>query len=239
MGTHRLMRVEDLTKTLDHLVLAPATGMDEVERACEEATRLHVASLCALPYMVSAVSERLRGSDVKTCAAIGYPLGGDTHAVKLAAAEQAVDDGADEVEVVMNVPALVSGEFTFVRDELRRIIRAVRSRSANSGKGSALVKVIVEAPMLDDKMLRLACKIVADAGADFATTCTGYGGAATPHAVEIMRDALPEQVGVKAAGGVKSFEEVDALISAGAARVGTSLTGQVVDELIAINEGGG
>lgn len=233
------MRVEDLTKTLDHLVLAPALGAGEVERACEEAAALHVAALCALPYMVPTVSDRLRGSDVKTCAAIGYPLGGDTHAVKLAAAEQAVDDGADEIEVVMNVPALGSGEFTFVRDELRRIIRAVQSRAVNSGKGSTLVKVIVEAPMLDDKLLRLACKIVADAGADFATTCTGYGGAATPHAVEIMRDALPEQVGVKASGGVRTFEEVDALISAGAARVGTSVTQGVVDELVAINGGGG
>ncbi len=229
------MRVEDLTKTLDHLVLAPAAGMDDVGRACDDATRLHVASLVALPYMVPAVVDRLRGSDVKTCAAIGYPLGGDTHAVKVAAAEQAVSDGADEVEIVMNVPALVSGEFTFVRDELRRIIRAVQSQAVNSAKGSTLVKVIVEAPMLDDKLLRLACKIVADAGADFATTCTGYGGAATTHAVEIMRDALPEQVAVKASGGVKTFAEVDALISAGAARVGTSVTPAVVDELVALN----
>lgn len=230
------MRVEDLTKSIDHLVLAPATSMEEVERACQVARDLHVASLCALPYMIPTVAEALRGSDVKACAAIGYPLGGDTHAVKVAAAEQAVADGAGEIEIVMNVPALVSGEFTFVRDELRRIIRAVQSHSANSSRGAALVKVIVEAPMLDDKLLRLACKIVADAGADFATTCTGYGGAATTLAVEIMRDALPEQVGVKAAGGVRTFADVDAMVAAGAARVGTSLTAEIAAELTALNE---
>lgn len=231
------MRVEDLAKTLDHLVLAPATSMEDVARACDDAVRLHVASLCALPYFVPAVAERLRGSDVKTCTVIGYPLGADCAAAKIAAAEQAVVDGAEELDIVMNVPALVSGEFTLVRDELVRIIRAVRSRAANNARGGVLIKVIIEAPLLDDKLTRLACKIVDDAGADFAATATGYGSTATVHDVEVMRDALPENVGVKASGGVRTLGDVQALISAGGARVGTAATLKVVDELIAQNGG--
>jgi len=227
----RLMRVEDLSKTLDHLVLAPATSLADVMRACDEATALHVASLCTLPYFVPAVADRLRGTDVKTATVIGFPLGADVGAVKVAAAEQAVGDGAGELDVVMNIPALVSGDFTLVRDELLAITRAVRSRAANSARGGVLVKVIIEAPLLDDKLVRLACKIVVDVGADFATTCTGCRTSATVHDVEVMRDALPEHVGVKAAGGVRSLEDVQTLISAGGARVGTPRAPQVIEEL--------
>lgn len=231
------MRVEDLSKTLDHLVLAPATSLADVTAACEDAVRMHVASLCALPYFVPAVAERLRGTDVKTATVIGYPHGADVRAVKVAAAEQAVADGAGELDVVMNVPALVSGDFTLVRDELLAVIRAVRSRAANDARGGVLVKVIIEAPLLDDKLVRLACKIVDDAGADFAVTCTGCRTSATVHDVEVMRDALPEHVGVKAAGGVRTLEDVQTLISAGGARVGTPMAPQVIEELVAQNGG--
>lgn len=231
------MRVEDLAKTLDHLVLGPACSLEDVQRACDDAARLHVATLTVLPFFVSAAADRMRGTDVKVGTVIGYPLGADCLPAKLAAAEQAVSDGARELEIVMNVPALVSGEFTLVRDELARIIGTVRSRAANNARGGMLIKVIIEAPLLDDKLTRLACKIVHDAGADFATTCTGYGSAAAAHDVEIMRDALPENVGVKAAGAITTFEGVQTMISAGAARVGTAATLRIVDELIAINEG--
>lgn len=232
------MRPEELAKTLDHLVLDPATSPEDVGRACDDAVRLHVASLCTLPPFVSYVADRLRGSDVKTCAVIGYPLGADTTAAKLTAAQDAVGDGAGEIEIVMNVGALASGEFTMVRDELVRVIRAVRSRAANNARGGILVKVVVEAPLLDDKLTRLACKILTDAGADFATTCSGARGSATVHDVELMRDALPEHVGVKAAGGVRTLEDVQTLISAGGARVGTEAAPAVIDELLAASGGG-
>lgn len=225
------MRAEDLSKTLDHLVLAPATSLADVMAACDEAVALHLASVCTMPYFVPAVAERLRGTDVKTAAAVGYPLGGEVSAVKVASAEQAVADGAGELDVVMNVPALVSGDFTLVRDELVALVRAVRSRAANDARGGVLVKVIIEAPLLDDKLVRLACKILDDAGADFATTCTGCRTVATAHAVEVMRDALPEHVGVKASGGVRTLEDVQALISAGGARVGTARAAEVLREL--------
>lgn len=231
------MRAEDLSKTLDHTVLAPDTDVAEIEAACDMAVQYHFAALCALPEFVPLIADRLRGTDVKTCAAIGYPDGTGGIA-NLRAAEQAVTDGANELDVVMNVPAMLAGQFTLVRDELVRIVRAVRSRAANNGRGDVIVKVIIEAPLLDDKLVRLACKIVDDAGADFAITSTGYDGRlATTHDVEVMRDALPERVGVQAAGGVAALEDVQAMISAGAARVGTDSAVAVLEELLAADGG--
>ena len=159
-------------------------------------------------------------------------------AANVRAAEAAVSDGANEIDVVMNVNAMRSGEFTLARDELVRVVRAVRSRAANSARGDVIVKVIIESPLLDDKLTRLACKIVDDAGADFAVTSTGLEGRrATTEAVEVMRDALPEGVGVQAAGGVDTLEEVQAMISAGAARVGSERAVEVIQELLAAEEG--
>lgn len=231
------MRAEDLSKTLDHTLLAPDTGLAAIEAACDEAARYHFAALCSYPEWVSVIADRLRGSDVKTCAAIGYPDGTGGMA-NVRAAEQAVSDGANELDVLINIPAMRSGEFTLVRDELVRIVRAVRSRAANDARGDVIVKAIIEAPLLDDKLVRLACKIVDDAGADFAITSSGLAGRrATTQAVEIMRDALPERVGVQAAGGVDTFEDVQAMISAGAARVGTASAVAVLEELLAADGG--
>jgi deoxyribose-phosphate aldolase len=222
------MRAEDLSKTLDHTVLAPGTTLTDIERACDQASRYHVAALCAFPYYTSVIAERLRTTDVKTCAVIAYPYGAEVSATKILAAERAVADGADELDVVMNVCAMRSGEFKLVRDELARLVHAVRSRAANDARGEVIVKVIVEAPLLDEPHLRLACKIVADAG---------VGTQATVSDVEIMRDALPEHVGVKASGGVRTVADVQSLVSAGAARIGTSYAVDVLEELVAINGG--
>ncbi|MFN8110017.1 MAG: deoxyribose-phosphate aldolase [Thermoleophilia bacterium] len=233
------MRPEDLSKTLDLTILAPDTSLAEIEAACEQVIEHHCAALCSYPQFTSHIADRLRGSDVKTCAAIGYPDGA-AHAEAVKAAEQAVSDGANELDVVLNVPAMRSGEFTLARDGLMRVVRAVRSRAANDARGDVIVKVIIEAPLLDDKLIRLACKIVDDAGADFAITSTGLPDRlATTTAVEIMRDALPERVGVQAAGGITTLEEVQAMISAGAARVGTDHAVRVLEELMAAEGGAG
>ena len=118
-----------------------------------------------------------------------------------------------------------------VRDELVGLVRAVRSRAVNDSRGNVIVKVIIEAPYLDDKLVRLACKIVADAGADFAKTASGVGTQARVHDVELMRDALPEGVGVKAAGGIRTLEDAEAMINAGASRLGSSAAVGIVAEL--------
>jgi deoxyribose-phosphate aldolase len=232
------LRVDELAKTLDHTVLSPRATQADLERACDEAREHHFATVCTFPAYLPLVSERLRGSDVKTCTVCAFPHGAELPPVKVAAAEAAVTAGADEIDVVMNVPAMLSGDYRLVRDELVTLVRAVRSRAVNDARGMVIVKVIIEAPYLDDKLKRLACKIVTDSGADFAKTCTGVGTQATVHDVELMRDALPERVGVKASGGVRTLESVQAMIGAGAARVGTSSAVSVMAELAAINGDG-
>lgn len=228
------MRPEDLAKTLDHTILAPGTAAGDVERACEEAREHHFAALCSFPEFVPLMAERLRGCDVKVCAAIDFPDGRSSALARVREAQRAVAEGADELDVVMNYEAMLACDFRRVRDELVAVVRAVRSRAANGGRGEVLVKIIIEAPLLDDKLKRLACKIVADTGADFAKTCTGRGTRATVHDVELMRDALPEGIGVKAAGGVRTLDDVELMVGAGACRVGTSSAVAVVGELAAL-----
>lgn len=228
------MRPEELAKTLDHTVLGPRATRDEVERACADARDHHFATVCSFPVFLPLMVERLRSSDVKVCTVISFPFGADLPESKVAAAERAVEHGAHEIDVVMSLPMMLSGEFKGVRDELTRIVRAARSRAANTGRGNVLVKAIIEAPHLDDKLKRLACKIVADAGADFAKTATGVGTAATAYDVELMRDALPESVAVKAAGGIRTVDDVESMINAGASRVGTSASVQIMRDLTGV-----
>jgi deoxyribose-phosphate aldolase len=229
------MRAEDLTKTLDHTLLSPDVTESDVARACEQAREHHFAALCSYPEHVPLMADLLRGCDVKTCAVIDFPDGTSSTSDRAAAAATAVAEGADELDVVMNYRAMLAGDFRLARDDLLRVVRAVRGRAANDARGDVLIKVIIEAPLLDDKLKRLACMIVDGVGADFAKTCTGAGTNATTHDVELMRDALPEAVGVKAEGGVTTLEDVQAMIGAGAARVGTPSAVSVMAELAALN----
>jgi deoxyribose-phosphate aldolase len=232
------MRAEDLTKTLDLTLLSPDLTAADVEKACDDAREHHFAALCSYPRHVPLMAERLRGCDVKTSAVIDFPAGAGSTADRAAEAARAVAEGADELEVVMNYRAMLTGDFRLARDDLLRVVRAVRGRAANDARGDVLIKVIIEAPRMDDKLKRLACMIVDGVGADFAKTCTGVGTEATVHDVELMRDALPEAVGVKASGGVRTLASVQAMIGAGAARVGTSSAVSVMAELVAQNGDG-
>jgi deoxyribose-phosphate aldolase len=228
------MRTADLSKTLDHTVLAPETTREDIERACERARACHVAAVCASPRYTRVVADRLRGSDVKTCAVIGAPSGRGARE-QIAIAERAVCDGAEELDVPINVAALRAGAFGLARDELVRIVRAVRTCAANDARGRVLVKAVIEAPLLDEAHLRMACKIVADAGADFAVTCSGGGIPVALEDVELMRESLPDHIGVTASGGVRTVSDVQAMILAGAARVGTASAVDVLEQLRATN----
>lgn len=232
------MRVEDLTKTLDQTVLDPSLGIDGVLAACEAVRDHHVATLCVLPEHLPTAVDSLHGCDVKAAVAIDFPGGANATADRVAAAERAVSDGAEELDVVLNYHGMLRGEFGAVREDLVRVVRAVRGRAVNAARGNVLVTVTLEAPRLGEKLTRLACLIAAEAGVDFATTATGHGTLATVTDVEIMRDALPEAVGVRAAGGVSALEEVQALVGAGAARVATAQAARVLEELAAANGGG-
>ena len=217
------MHAEELAKTIDHTMLRADGTSHDVERLCREATKYHFAAVCLFPQFVDLAADHLRASDVKVCSVISFPFGADTARTKVFAAEDAVARGADEIDVVINLPALLSGEFGAVRDELTSIVRSVRMKAINSGRGDVVVKTIIETCYLTNKMKRLACTICEQAGVDFVKTSTGVGpkGATVPD-VELLRDCLDERNGVKASGGIRTFRDVELMINAGAGRVGTS-----------------
>jgi deoxyribose-phosphate aldolase len=186
------------------------------------------------PYYVPLAATLLKGHDVKVCTVISFPFGGDTSRTKVRAAENAVGIGADEVEFVMNIGAMLSGNFRLVRDEITAIVRSVRMKSVNVGKGLVLVKVIMETGYLDKKLKKLACRMIEDGGADFVKTSTGFGPeGATVADVELLRDELSENLGVKAAGGIHTSEDAENMINAGAARIGTSHAVEIMNEFSA------
>jgi deoxyribose-phosphate aldolase len=224
------LRLDELAKTIDHSLLDPVATASDVDRLCAEAREHHFAAVCVLPFFVPQVAAVLRGCDVKICTVVSFPFGADTPKAKMAAAEHYVAAGADELDVVVNVPALRSGDFRVVRDELGALVRGVRVRSVNLGRGIVLVKAILECALLDDKLKRLACKIAEDAGVDFVETSTGYGtGGATVDDVELLRDCLPETIGVKASGEIETPEIAEEMISAGAGRIGTASAVAIVN----------
>ncbi|HDZ59575.1 MAG TPA: deoxyribose-phosphate aldolase, partial [Actinobacteria bacterium] len=162
---------------------------------------------------------------------VSFPFGADTTRTKVRAVENAVGIGADEVEFVINIGAMLSGNFRLVRDEVTSVVHAVRMKSVNVGKGLVLVKVIIEACYLDPKLLRLAARMIEDGGADFVKTSTGFGPeGATVSEVELLRDELSEDLGVKAAGGIVSAEDAETMINAGAARLGSSHAVEIMKE---------
>jgi deoxyribose-phosphate aldolase len=224
------LRLEELAKTLDHAVLDPEATPADVERVCAEAREHHLASVCVLPAFVAAAAEHLRGCDVKVCAVIGGPLGDEPARSKIALAERSAAEGAGEVEVVLNVGAMLDGDFLAVRNELAQLVHAVRMKSVNSGKGQVLVKVALETTHLDEKRIRLAGRIVASSGADFAANSTGRNGAAPIADVELLRECLPDAVAVKASGRIETLADVLSMVEAGAARVGTPQAGVIMSE---------
>jgi deoxyribose-phosphate aldolase len=224
-------RLEELSKTIDHTLVDPGAIAEDVEVVCRRARERHVAAVCVLPGHVSAAAEELRGSDVKVCAVVGFPSGRAGIARKVAEARRALADGAGELELVVNAAALRAGDARLVRDELVSFARTVRLTGANGGSGALLLKAILGTSQLDDKLKKLAAKIVDLAEFDFAQTSIGHGDAlATVHDVELLRECLPEAVGVKASGS-ETLEDVEAMLGAGAGRIGSSAGLAILDRI--------
>ena len=231
------MHAEELAKTIDHTLLRPDASLRDVERLCKDAAQYRFAAVCVFPHWVPHCKDLLHGSTVKVAAAVAFPYGSDGLRAKIAAAEDAVDRGADEIDIVVNLPAMLSGDYVWVRDELAAVVRAVRVKGVNMGAGHVIVKAIVESCYLTTKLKKLACKIVETAGADFVKTSTGCGPhGATVADVELMRDVLSERVGIKASGGIRSLAEVERFINAGAGRIGTSAGADIMREFVAHRE---
>ena len=204
----------ELNKYIDHTLLKAFATEDDIRKLCNEAIEYDFASVCVNPCHVKFASQLLGLSDVKVCTVIGFPLGANSSDVKAFEAKKAIEDGAEEVDMVINVGKAKQGDWDFVRDDIRKVREAAKDK---------LLKVIVETCYLTDEEIFKACIMAKEAEADFVKTSTGFGtGGATAEHVKLMRDAVGEQMGVKASGGVRTKEDAMKMIDAGATRIGTS-----------------
>jgi len=225
------MRVREFAKTVDHTLLKPDAAESDVRRLCQEAAHYHFAAVCVLPCHVRLASRELRGTDVKVATVVSFPFGADATAVKAAAVRDAIQGGASELDVVMNISKFLSGEFAYVAEELASLNGEVSAVAMNNGLNDAVLKVIVETAYLTDKMKRLAVQIVASSGADFVKTSTGFGpGGATPEDVALLREEAPEGLAIKASGGIRTLEDALDLLNAGASRLGASSSVRIMRE---------
>ena len=225
------MRVREFAKTVDHTLLKPDAAESDVRRLCREAAHYHFAAVCVLPCHVRLASRELRGTDVKVATVVSFPFGADATAVKVAAVRDAIQGGASELDVVMNISKFLSGEFAYVAEELASLNGEVSAVAMNNGLNDAVLKVIIETAYLTDKMKRLAVQIVASSGADFVKTSTGFGpGGATPEDVALLREEAPEGLAIKASGGIRTLEDALDLLNAGASRLGASSSVRIMRE---------
>ncbi len=215
---------EQFAKTIDNTLLRPTSTRDEVLRLCEESAKRHFASVCILPCWVGAAARALHGSDVKVCTVVGFPFGATTRLSKVYETKNAIANGAQEIDAVMNLARFKSGEYEAVREDLCGLIDATRSPSLADDSRRVLLKIIIETCYLSDPEKDIASQMVRDAGADFVKTSTGTaGGGATTEDIRRIRRALgPSSVGIKASGGIKTVETALQMLDAGANRLGTS-----------------
>ncbi|MFB3050087.1 MAG: deoxyribose-phosphate aldolase [Acidimicrobiia bacterium] len=223
----------DLAKHIDHTLLKPeATGAD-IDVLADEAREFGFASVCVNPAWVKRAAERLRGSDVMTCAVIGFPFGANTPELKAMETRRALRDGAREVDMVINIGALKSGDYELVLTDIEKVVDSAH-------EGGAIVKVILETAKLTDEEKVIASGIAKEAKADYVKTSTGFGGGgATVFDVALMRETIGPDMGVKASGGVHTAEDVEDLIAAGATRIGASAGVQIVSKVEGDGDGQG
>ena len=215
---------EDIAKMIDHSLLTPTLTGDDLEEGCKLALDYDVASVCIMPYYLKRCAAILAGSTVKASTTIGFPHGGHTTNTKVAEAEQALDDGGEELDMVVNVSQVLSQDWAYVRQEVKVVIDVTHARGKQ-------VKVIFENSYLQDEHKIRLCEICGELGADWVKTATGYGaGGATIEDLRLMREHSPAHVQVKAAGGVRDLDAVLAVRAVGVTRVGASRTKDILDE---------
>jgi len=213
------MDLEAIAKMIDHTLLVPEATQADIERLCEQAEELNFFTVCVNPWWIRTAVEKLTDSNVKVCSVIGFPLGMGT--AKVREAEQVISDGADELDMVMAVGALKSAQNEAVKSDIEKVVAL--------GKP---VKVILETCLLNDEEIQRACLISAEAGAAFVKTSTGFSsGGAVPRVVRLMYKTMGHQLGVKAAGGIKTLDDVMDMVRAGATRIGTSSSVDIVQNL--------
>jgi deoxyribose-phosphate aldolase len=229
-GASRVTASEKLTRIdpaiaalIDHTILKPEATRADVVKICREAREYQFASVCVNPYWVPVVKAELAGSSVKVCTVIGFPLGATSTEGKVCETAAALRAGAQEIDMVMNVGALRSGDTDTVKTDIQSVVRVAH-------QAGALVKVILETALLDDTQKTVASQIAKSAGADFVKTSTGFStSGATVHDIALMRAAVGPNIGVKASGGIRTLQDVQAMTAAGATRIGASASVKIVE----------
>ncbi|HEV2488625.1 MAG TPA: deoxyribose-phosphate aldolase [Candidatus Acidoferrales bacterium] len=214
----------EIARLIDHTLLKPDATREQVRKLCEEAAKFCFASVCVNPWYVSLAAELLRGTAVKVCTVVGFPFGATLPQVKIFETEEVTKQGAQEVDMVLNIGALKSGQDEIVESDIRGVVEA-------SHRGGAICKVILEMAMLTTEEKVRGCIAAKNAGADFVKTSTGFGpGGATAEDVALMRAVVGSEVGVKAAGGVRSLEDLQKMVQAGATRIGASASVKILEQ---------
>ena len=203
-----------LNKYIDHTLLKPEATKIQIENLCKEAIKYDFASVCVNPTHVAYCAKLLKNSDVKVCTVIGFPLGSNTTETKVFETKNAIENGADEIDMVINIGALKDKNYNFVKEDIESVVKAANSK---------LVKVILETCLLTEEEVKEACKLSQEAKADYVKTSTGFSkSGASVEMVKIMYDTVHDTMKVKASGGVRTYDDAIKMIEAGASRIGTS-----------------
>lgn len=223
-ASNTLTRVDSaIARLIDHTLLKPDATRADIVKLCREARKYTFASVCVNPYWVPLVASELAGSEVKVCTVVGFPLGATSTESKVAETEAALRVGAQEIDMVINVGALRSGDHDAVKQDIHAVVTV-------SHCAGAIVKVILETALLDDNQKAVACTLAKLAGADFVKTSTGFGPhGATAHDVALMRMVVGPDIGVKASGGIRTLDDLRTMAAAGASRIGASASVKIVE----------
>ena len=213
----------NIAKYIDHTNLKSYATKGDIIKLCEEAKKYGFYAVCVNPYRVKLAKEHLKGTDIKVASVIGFPLGATPTEVKVFEAKKALENGADELDMVINIGALKDKNYEYVKKDIEDVTKVAHEKGA-------IVKVIIETCYLSEEEKEIACKLAMEAGADFVKTSTGFGtGGATIEDVKLMRKVVGDKLGVKAAGGIRTYEEALAMINAGANRIGTSSGVKIIE----------
>jgi deoxyribose-phosphate aldolase len=217
----------ELAGLIDHTLLKPYSSEDDIKQICQEAVEYGFWSVCVNPNYVSLASHYVKNTSVKVCSVLDFPFGANTLEIKVHEAKKSIQDGANEIDMVINLGALRSGKYEIVKDEIQKVV--------NQGKNqkNTIIKVIIETGLLSKKEKVLACQIVKESGADFVKTSTGFNApGATVTDVKLLRKIVGLDFGVKASGGIRTYSDALKLIKAGANRIGTSSGVAILNEIV-------
>jgi len=214
--------MNNIASYIDHTILKPDTTKEMVKKICEEAKEYKFASVCVNPYYVKYVSELLQGTEVKVTSVIGFPFGSNTKETKAFEATDAINNGANELDMVINIGALKDKDYIIVKEDIKAVVDAAN--------GKAIVKVIIESSLLTDEEKIKVCQLAKESGADYVKTSTGFStGGATVEDIRLMRETVGPKIGVKASGGIRDLNKAKEMIEAGATRIGASSSVDIVN----------